>query len=163
MTILPGGSIVKDVKLASINSATTPSYTLTIVNNMNFVLRVRSFSTTLASVPKGQTKTYSIRACSRIAIQNNSTDANLDAFTYPNMDYTKRYDLNPNFNLTVNNGGAHRQLFDEGLLVGAVASKANRKLKVFSIKQGQTVKITDENGVPLSTFTMPAANTPVNL
>jgi len=94
-------------------------------------------------------------------VDNNSTKAPVDAFVYPNMAYTRRYNNNPTYNLTVTNSGSSQQLFvyDEGLLTGIVGARGNRKTKTFRVQQGETATIRDISNAVRNSFTMPPANT----
>jgi hypothetical protein len=163
VSIEPGGHVARTINIgANLNSAVTPTYTLTVINNIGFTLRVFEFTTSQGNVNNGATGNFAgINACARIAVVNNATNAVVDTFTYPNINYTKRYGATSLYTLTVTNSGGNNQLKvnEQGLLIGTVGNKGNKKTKSFlNVRQGSTITITDESNNLLLTFTMPGNN-----
>jgi type II secretory pathway pseudopilin PulG len=163
VSIKPGAHVAQTINLgALVNSSATATYTLTVINNIGFTIRVYEFGTSLGTVNNGATGNFAgTNACSRISVVNNASNAPVDAFTYPNMNYTKRYGATNLYTLTVTNSGANNQLKvnEQGLLIGLVGSEGNKKTKSFlNVRQGSTVTIMDANNNLLMTFTMPGSN-----
>jgi hypothetical protein len=161
--IKPGAHVAQTINLsARINSSVGSTYTFTVINNMGFTIRVFEFGTSLGTVNNGATGTFAgTNACARMSVVNNATNAPVDAFTYPNMNYTKRYGATNLYTLTVTNTGSVSQLKvnEQGLLTGTVGSNGNKKTKTFlNVRQGSTITIMDEGNNLLMSFTMPGNN-----
>jgi type II secretory pathway pseudopilin PulG len=105
ISIKPGAHVAQTVNLpARINSGVGTTYTFTVINNMGFTIRAFEFGTSLGTVNNSATGNFTgTNACARITVVNNTTNAPVDAFTYPNMNYTKLYGATNLFTLTLTN------------------------------------------------------------
>ena len=98
----------------------------------------------------GGTGNPSAQRCARINIQDATTASHpiLDSFIMPNFAYTKRYATgSPTvYALTVSNTTINTvAIYDDGVLVGTVGMRGNRRMKAFSVKSGDIVSIRDDN------------------
>jgi hypothetical protein len=164
--ILPGGATTtRQLRANLINSSTTPTYTLTVTNNLGFSIRIRKFGNNVGTVASGATADMGVHeACSNMTAEQQSPPGPaLDSWVMPVMAYT-RVVAPVASTLTVNNlGSAHHQIrvLVNGILVGSVVKRSGRSFA--SVPAAMTVTITDQAGTTIQTLVMPAGPQTVNV
>lgn len=162
VVILPGVTQAPAVNVrGGVDSSTSTTFTLTVVNNFNFDIQVLQFTTVLGRAASRTTATFSVNACAQVTIRNQATQATVDQLVMPFGAFT------------VIEGTTSRQLtvcddtvkpfvkvLQNSLQIGMVTRK---RCKTFTVRQGDTITIKDKTGAVLQTLTMPGAATTVIL
>jgi len=164
IAVRPGVAMTRDLSFPGVNSSLFSTVTLTLVNNTGSAAAVYEYGTPVpGNIPSGTTTTRSLHPCSRVFVKNAITTETIDTFIMPNASYTKRYSAGvpAMTNLTVTNSGPNNAvtIYDDGLLVGVVGRRSNQRVKVFSLKTGDTIKVTDERNGVLETFSLAGTTT----
>jgi len=153
INIQPGTTLTRNLWLPGVVSSNLLStVVLSITNNMTVKLQPLQYGSNLGGAinASGGTGNPSAQRCARINIQDATTASHpiLDSFIMPNFAYTKRYATgSPTvYALTVSNTTINTvAIYDDGVLVGTVGMRGNRRMKTFSVKSGDIVSIRDDN------------------
>jgi hypothetical protein len=164
IAVRPGTAIIRDLSLPGVKSDLFATVTLTIVNNSGNAVVVKEYGSPVGlTIINGATTTRTVHRCARISVETFLTAETIDTFIMPNVSFTKRYSSSPPtmVDLTVTNDGPSNTIavYDDGLLAGTVGRRGNRRVKVFSIRSGNTITVRDENNVLLETFLLAGATT----
>jgi hypothetical protein len=158
ISVRPSVTLTRDYTLPGVNSSLTGTVTLTVVNNTSSFLAVLADGNASGVTAAGGTGAMSVTPCSLMQVLNGINTGNYDYFIMPNLAVTKTYANSPPAmdTLTVTNSGLHNTVavYDAGLLVGTVTRRGNRRVKSFSLRDGDLITVRDENNVPLETFAL---------
>src|SRR6185295_10543399 len=106
-----------------------------------------------------------VHRCSRVSILNNATTDVIDSFIMPNANFTRRVHIPAIMDtLIVTNDGPNKtvSVYDEGILIGTVTMRGNRQVKVFSLKDGDSITVKNENNGLVETFLLAGSPTTKN-
>jgi hypothetical protein len=175
VSVQPGTTQTRYLYLPGVDSATSgaipptlSTVVLSLVNNETVdVLQAIQYGVVLATgiAAPGMTAMPNVQPCARINIQDTTALAIIDSFIMPNFAYTKTYKtVPPNFptmyTLTVTNTSVNTlAIYDNGILVGTVGMRGNKRVKQFSFPSGDTATIFDDRNVQIATRSMTIAQT----
>jgi prepilin-type N-terminal cleavage/methylation domain-containing protein len=162
--VKPGPGQAHSLTLWNVDSSATTTFTLTVYNTLGFQIAVNQLGGAATNINSGAAPgTLTVNGCNPITVKNNTgAKPVIDTFIMPYMAYTKRYNTNNSYSLTVTNGGANSivYVYNDGLLIGTVGSKGNKRGKTFlNVKNGNTIRVTNSSNADVnlsSPFTMPA-------
>ncbi len=164
IAVRPGVAMTRDLSFPGVNSSLFSNVTLTVVNNTGSAVAVYEYgSPVVGNILSGTTTTRSVHPCSRVFVKNAITTETIDTFIMPNAASTKRYSAGvpAMTGLTVTNSGPNNAVtvYDDGMLAGIVGRRSNQRVKVFSLKTGDTITVTDERNGVLETFPLAGTTT----
>jgi len=162
VVILPGATQAPSVNVrGGVDSSASTQFTLTVVNNFTFKVDVLQFTTVLGTVGAGTTATFSVNACAQVTIGNSATKVAVDQLVMPSGTFTVN-EGNTSQQLTVCDDAVKpfAKVFQNGLQIGMALKK---RCKTFTVRQGDTITLTNATGTVLQTLTMPGAATTVIL
>jgi hypothetical protein len=153
INIQPGTTSSRNLWLPGVVSSNLLStVVLSITNNMTVKLQPLQYGANLGGAINngGGTGNPAAQRCARINMQDATTGSHpiLDSFIMPNFTYTKRYVTGSPavFTLTVSNTSINTvAIYDDGVLIGAVGMRGNKRMKTFSVKSGDIVSVRDDN------------------
>lgn len=156
INVIPGTVMTRDYTLPGVNSSLFATLTLTLNNNTanKFQLYENGISNG-AQINNNSSVTRTVHRCSRLLVLNTMSVIGFDSFIMPNFATSKTYfTIAPTYDtLTVSNDGVPSKtvaIYDEGLLVGIVGGEGNQRVKVFTLKDGDTITVRNENNVQVA-------------
>ena len=166
VSIFPNTTTSRTVNLNGLDSSVTTATAnnLTVNNQLAGVnIDVYRFKTLVGAGNQGAgAAAYTMLPCSQVIIKNHATNAILDSFVMPNLSstFTRLVNTNASWTLTVTNTGTYPliKVYEQGLLIGTVPYKGNKKSKNFyNVRDNDTLTFESGTGAPLGadTFTMP--------
>jgi hypothetical protein len=173
VSIQPGKTLTKYLALPGVLSSTLLSTVSLTVNNNKTTddLQPLQYGANLGAKANhgGGTATSTPRRCSRINIKDNQAGTIIDSFIMPSSvhttlaNYTRTYvqSSTPTFyTLTVTNTSVNTlAIYDQGVLVGTVGMRGNKRVKAFSLQSGDTANIYDDKMSLVATRTMTGPQT----
>jgi hypothetical protein len=155
VSISPGASQARTLYLEGVNSNTTPTYNLSVLNQNAFQLGIlTTVGFEIASVPAGPdgaSGSVPFNACSRVTIVNRTTKALVDSFIMPMAisTYSKNYDVVTYTYTLTNKLGVNKLAFvyRNDLLIGEVSEWGSKKIKTFgNMTLGDTITVKNRAG-----------------
>jgi prepilin-type N-terminal cleavage/methylation domain-containing protein len=169
VAVTAGATVSRMVNIyTGVNSSQTPNQSFTPLNNYGSTIAFSQFTTSLGgTVSNGNSGNFTAKPCAQEFVRDNATSAVIDAFTFPYFQsapfappYSRRINTSTLCIVTVSNLSSpnpnRTQIFvtDMQLLIGVVGNRGSGKVKTFSVRTGNSVKIYDMTGGQLGSSTL---------
>jgi len=161
--IRPGDSISRNISLPGLNSSISATAQLKFFNGLTDTLQFYQGPTSLGTIAGGSNNDmapFSANRCSRIIVRNMTTSLLADAYIQP---YTpspikKRYNTNATCNMTfANETYSTVAIYSDNLLIGTIGKRGNKRVKSFTVRQGDELTFKDQGNSPITSGTVGAS------
>jgi prepilin-type N-terminal cleavage/methylation domain-containing protein len=145
VSIKPGDTTSRTLSLSGVNSSLFGTTTLTAVGSSGTTLQYyhSGISSGAGVVSPTTAGPYTVNKCERITVRETVSNTPFDAFIQPNFAYTKHYQSGCSMSFT-NATYKTIAIYDDGLLIGTVGRRGNKKTKSFTVHKNEIISVKDE-------------------
>jgi type II secretory pathway pseudopilin PulG len=167
IAIRPGNSVNRNVSLPGVNSSLSATVQLRFFNDLADPLQFYQGATSLGTVNAGSNNNmapFSANRCSRIIVQDTSTNLLADAYIQPYAPspINRRYNTNATCSMTFANQSYNTvAIYSDSLLIGTVGKRGNKRAKSFTVRQGDQLTFKNQQNSPISSTSVGASYTVV--
>jgi hypothetical protein len=167
IAIRPGDSTTRNLSLTGVNSSLSSTTQLIFFNGLADPLEFYQGAVSLGTIIGGANNAaspFSANRCSRILVQNTSTNVLVDSYVQPNgpSPITRRYDNDATCTMTfANETHSTVAIYADNLLLGTVGRRGNKRARSFAVHPGVVLTFKNENNVAISSSNLGAAHTVV--
>src|SRR6266850_1124739 len=156
IAIRPGDSVNRNISLPGVNSSLSATVQLKFFNDLADPLQFYQGATSLGTVNAGSNNdmgAFSANRCSRIIVQDTSTNLLADAYIQPYAPspIKRRYNTQPACSMTFANQSFNTvAIYSDSLLIGTVGKRGNKRVKSFTVRAGDELTFKNQDNLAIS-------------
>jgi prepilin-type N-terminal cleavage/methylation domain-containing protein len=160
IAINPNTLTSRNITLSGVNSSLSATVTLNVNNTTGANLEIYQGATDKGAAATGGTTAFTVNACSRILVRNSSNFV-VDSFIQPyTTGTTRRYNAAATCTMTFANQTYNTvAIYDDGVLLGSVGKRGNKRAKSFTVRAGDVFTFKDQGNNAITTSNLGAAYT----
>jgi hypothetical protein len=160
VAISPDALTTRNITLSGVNSSLTGTVTLNLNNTSGGSLEIYQSATDKGAAATGGTTAFTVNACSRILVRNASNFV-ADSFIQPyTSGTTRRYNSASTCSMTFANQTYNNvAIYDDGVLMGTVGKRGNRRAKSFTVRAGDVLTWKNETNAAINSSNLGSSYT----